>query len=326
MSTFKIDASSRIIGTMHFGENVYIAQGSVVRSSAGQLTLGASTWVLENSVLIGTGAHPLKVGSKTVFGHKCIAIGATIGELCEIGNGVMMLPGSKIGNRCIFGEGTLVPEGMVIPDESVVIGRPARILRQLNAKDHDMIFTMRGNNTTLPSDNRYTTIEGQKAGDTMGKCYSYNNIFPTIATSTQLFDTAEITGDVIIGEHCVIGAGVKIIGNAHGPVHIGDHVQILENTVLHLLPNNSLDIHDHVTIGPGCIIHGTTIGAHSVIESGAIVCDDSVLGENTLVKAGTLVKQRDIFEDNQVLEGFPAKVTGTNTERLMPPDWGLIPS
>ena len=50
----------------------------------------------------------------------------------------------------------------------------------------------------------------------------------------------------------------------------------------------------------------------SIIEAGAIICDNSQLGKNTLVKAGTLVKQRSSFDDNQILEGFPAKVIGPN--------------
>jgi carbonic anhydrase/acetyltransferase-like protein (isoleucine patch superfamily) len=54
-----------------------------------------------------------------------------------------------------------------------------------------------------------------------------------------------------VGERTIIGAGVKIIGDSHGPVRIGNDVQILENTVLHLLPDNDLIIDDGVIIGPG---------------------------------------------------------------------------
>ena len=101
------------------------------------------------------------------------------------------------------------------------------------------------------------------------------------------------------------------------------NVQILENSVLHLLPDNELIIEDNVIIGPGCIIHGTTIGSNSVIESGSIVCDYSRLGKNTLLKSGSLVKQRSIFNDNQIIEGFPAKNVGENTEIQGKPAWAL---
>lgn len=321
MNSLKIESTARLVGKMRLGKNVYVAQGTILRSNNDSLKIGNQSWILENSVLVGTEEFPLKVGSKTVFGHKCIALGAEIGDLCEIGNGVIMLPGSKIGNMCIFGEGTIIPQGVVIPDESVVVGRPGRIIRKLTQEDKNMILRMRGDNITLSPYEE--NIVNERFGEKMGILHEYNDKYPNVAETAVLFDTAEITGDVVIGNNSVIGSGVKIIGNSHGPVKIGNNVQILENTVLHLLPDNQLIINDNVTIGPGCIIHGTTIGANTIIESGSIICDYSELGENTLVKSGTLVKQRSTFENNEILEGYPAKVVGENTETLELPNWAI---
>lgn len=322
MNNIKIDDSAKLIGTMKLGSHSYAAQGSILRSFDNSLIIGNSTWVLENSVLIGTREHPLTVGSKTVFGHKCIAIGATIGDLCEIGNGVIILPGSKIGNMCIFGEGTIIPENMPIAEGSVVVGRPARVIRNITEDDKNMIKRMRNNDISLSpfEENIYMDT---KEGKEMGKLYNFGNKYPQVDESAFLYDGAEITGDVKIGKNSIIASGVKIIGNSHGPVIIGDNVHILENSVLHLLPDNELIIEDNVTIGPSSIIHGTSIGSNSIIESGAIVCDYSKLGSNTLVKAGSLVKQRSIFGDNAILEGFPAKVMGENHELLKRPSWAL---
>lgn len=323
MPNLRIDDSARLIGRLRLGSGVYVAQGSVLRSIEDSITIENSSWVLENSVLIGTPESPLKVGSKTVFGHKCIAIGAEIGNLCEIGNGVIFLPNSKIGDMCIFGEGTLVPEGAIIPDGSVVVGRPGRIIRKLSEDDKKMISRMRANDISLTTYEENIVDKQAREGGNMGKLYEFNEKYPKVSESAFLYDSAEITGDVIIGENSVIASGVRIIGNSHGPVKIGSNVKILENSVLHLLPDNELIINDNVTIGPGCIIHGTNIGANSVIESGAIVCDYSKLGENTLVKSGSLVKQRSNFPDNQILEGFPAKSIGENNEIQERPAWAL---
>ena len=322
MSAIKIDESARLIGKVGLGHEAYIAQGSILWSIDDSITIENTSWILENSVLIGTPSHPLRVGQKTIFGHKCIAIGAEIGDLCEIGNGVIFLPGSKIGDMCIFGEGTLIPEGMVIPPESVVVGRPGRAIRKLTKEDKAMIKRMRGDNIDL-TEYVENIFENEGKGKSMGKLYEYNNKYPQVAKSAYLYDTAEITGDVIIGENTIIGSGVKIIGNSHGPVRIGNNVHILENTVLHLLPDNQLIINDNVTIGPGCIVHGTNIGENSVIESGAIICDYSKLGKNTLVKPGSLVKQRSQFPDNAILEGFPAVEIGKVEEKLLRPEWAI---
>jgi carbonic anhydrase/acetyltransferase-like protein (isoleucine patch superfamily) len=223
---------------------------------------------------------------------------------------------------CIFGEGTIIPEGHVIPAGSVVVGRPGRVIRSLTREDRQMIKRMRGHDISLEPFVEHVIASVQK-GDIMGELYEFDGKYPTVSESALIYDSAEITGDVIIGKDTVIASGVKIIGNAHGPVRIGDNVQILENSVLHLLPDNQLVIGDHVTIGPGCIIHGTDIGSGSVIEAGSILCDYSQLGANTLVKAGSLVKQRSIFPANQILEGFPAVSVGENKEALQRPAWAI---
>src|SRR5258706_13636563 len=125
----------------------------------------------------------------------------------------------------------------------------------------------------------------------MGQLYDNRGYVPTIADSAVLFPTAEVTGDVVIGERTIIGAGVKIIGDSHGPVRIGDDVQILENAVLHLLPDNELVIDDGAIIGPAAMIHGCHIGTGTVVEPGAIVCDGSIIGAGCIVRAGAVVKQ-----------------------------------
>lgn len=271
-------------------------------------------------MLIGTKENPVKVGSKTVFGHKTITIGAEIGNLCEIGNNTIFLPACKVGDMCIFGEGTIVPEDMVIPSRSVVVGRPARIIRTLSENDENMIKRMRNNDISL-EDFVENIFEYEGGESSMTNLYEFNGKIPEVDDSAYIDDLAEITGDVVIGANSYIASGVRIIGNSHGPIKIGDNVTILENTVLHLLPDNELIIHDNVTIGPNSTIHGTIIASNSIIEAGSIVCDYSIVGENCLIKAGSLVKQRDEFEKNTIIEGFPGKSIGKNDERLKRPNW-----
>lgn len=323
MTRYKIEDSARAIGAVTLGEGVYVAQGTILRSDGDSVSFGNQSMVLENSVVIGTSAHPVVVGSKTIFGHKCIVLGAEIGDLCEIGNGTIFLPGSKVGDYCIFGEGTIVPPGKVIPEVSVVVGRPGRVIRRLTDEDKAMISRMRDHDVSLaPVVGHKLQIEPRES-ELMGKLYPFGSKVPIVDETAFVYDTAEITGDVVVGSHSKVASGVRIIGNTHGPVRIGNNVQILENSVLHLLPDNALIIEDNVTIGPGCIVHGCTIGSGSVIEAGTIVCDYSVLGRNTLVKCGSLVKQRSVVEDHQIVEGFPAKVVGVNSGEMERPDWAI---
>ncbi|HEX2172623.1 MAG TPA: DapH/DapD/GlmU-related protein [Dehalococcoidia bacterium] len=315
--------SAAVLGAWIAGEGVQIAQGAVVRSLDSAVQVGGRSALLENGVIIGSPALPVQIGQKVVFGHRCLIVGATVGDLCEIGNASILLPGARLGSRCFLGEGTLIPAGMVIPDDSVVIGRPGRIRRRVNDEDIRRLSGLRGGDLSLARFETQTLTGSLPAGAEMGTLYSYQDKSPRVASSAILFDTAEITGDVSVGEDSIIGAGVKIIGDSHGPVRIGARVQILENTVLHLLPDNELVLEDDVVIGPGAMIHGCHLGRGTIVEPGAIVCDGSRLGRDCRVGAGSLVPQRAEFGDDLVLEGFPVKPVGSVAGPQRLPAWAL---
>src|SRR6201996_886948 len=305
-----IARSAVLLGEVHVGAGVILAQGLVVRAHSGAVSFGNYSAVLENGVVIGTPGHPVRVGQRTVFGHRAAIIGATVGDLCEIGNGAVLMPGSRLGSGCILGEGTLVPADTVIPAGSVLVGRPPHVIRSATDADRERLAVLRQHQTNL-TDYPGTIVPGpMRAGEHMGTLYAYRGKTPSIGAGTVLFDSAEITGDVVIGDDTLIGAGVKIIGDSHGPVRIGSRVQILENTVLHLLPDNALVIDDDAVVGPGAMIHGCHIGRGSIVEPGAIVCDGSVTGAESVVRAGACVKQRDRFGDRSILDGFPARLGG----------------
>jgi carbonic anhydrase/acetyltransferase-like protein (isoleucine patch superfamily) len=305
----EIAGSAVVLGRARLGPGSLLAQGAIVRSHGAGAEIGAGSAVLENSVVIAARGTATVIGRRTVFGHRCMVVGATVGDLCEIGNASLLLPGARLGNRVFLGEGTLVPSGMTLPNDVVAVGRPARVVRTASHDDLRRLTALRGGDLSIPP-NHLTTVDGTQETDAMGHLYEYRGILPTVAASATLFPTAELTGDVVVGERSVIGAGVKIIGDSHGPVRIGDDVQILENTVLHLLPDNDLVLDDGVIVGPGAMIHGCRIGAGSIVEPGAIVCDGSVLGAGCVVRAGAVVKQRSRFGASVEIDGFPAVAIG----------------
>jgi carbonic anhydrase/acetyltransferase-like protein (isoleucine patch superfamily) len=316
----QLAGSAVVLGAARMGQGSLLAEGAVVRSLAGGVEIGTGSAVLENGVVVGTPEMPARIGRRTVFGHRCLVVGATIGDLCEIGNASMVMPGARLGDRVFLGEGTLVPAGTTLPSDVVAVGRPARIVRRASEDDLRRLTGLRGGDLSVPPPTAIT-VGTTKETHSMGQLYAYRGIVPQIAASATLFPTAEITGDVVVGERTIIGAGVKIIGDSHGPVRIGADVQILENTVLHLLPDNELVLDDGVVIGPGAMIHGCRIGAGSVVEPGAIVCDGSVLGAHCVVRAGAVVKQRSQFDAGSDLDGFPARQIGSIAAPPELPAW-----
>lgn len=317
----EIAPSARVFGSLRMADGAYLAQGLVVRTLDDAVAIGAGSAVLENGTVVGRSGMPVSIGRRTVFGHRCTIVGAEVGDLCEVGNGATLLPGARLGDRVMLGEGTLVPPGAHLPADTVWVGRPARRLRDLGDADVERLTALRGGHLTVPD---HPLLHHQpEERHAMGTLYAYKDRTPEIGEGTVLFDSAEVTGDVRIGRDCIIGAGVRIIGDSHGPVRIGDRVQILENTVLHLLPDNQLVIGDDCVIGPAAMIHGCVIGDGCVIEPAAIVSDWSTLGDHCRVAAGAVLVQGSTFPDHALITGCLAEQTGETDGPLPAPSWAL---
>ena len=171
----EIARSAVVLGDVHVGAGANLAQGLVVRAHGAAVNIGNYSAILENGVVIGTPEHPVRVGQRTVFGHRATIVGATIGDLCEIGNGAILMPGSRLGSGCILGEGTLVPAGTVIPANSVLVGRPPHVIRSATDADRERLAVLRQHQTNL-TDHPGTMVHGpMRAGEHMGTLYAYRD-------------------------------------------------------------------------------------------------------------------------------------------------------
>jgi len=211
----EIASSATLLGGVHVGAGAIISQGTVVRSHDDGVSIGNHSAVLENGVVVGTREHPVRIGQRTVFGHRAQVIGATVGDLCEIGNGAILMPGARIGDGCILGEGTLVPAGAVIPPSTVLVGRPPHAIRTATDDDRERLAVLREHQTDLTDHPGHRLTAALQAGAHMGTLYAYRDKEPVLGAGTVLFDSAEITGDVVIGpgamiHGCHIGRGTVV--------------------------------------------------------------------------------------------------------------------
>ncbi len=124
--------SAVVVGNVVFGTDVGIWFGAVLRGDNEVIRVGSRTNIQENAVVHTDPGCPATIGEGCTIGHKAIIHGCTIGDNSLIGMGAMVLNGAKIGNNCLIGAGALVPEYKEIPDNSLVVGMPGRVIRQLD--------------------------------------------------------------------------------------------------------------------------------------------------------------------------------------------------
>lgn len=123
--------SAQVMGKVTLGEDSSVWFGAVLRGDSDSLTVGRGSNVQDGSVLHADAGVPLVVGENVTIGHKVMLHGCTIGDETLIGIGAVVLNGARIGKNCLVGAGALVTEGKEFPDGSMIIGSPAKAVRQL---------------------------------------------------------------------------------------------------------------------------------------------------------------------------------------------------
>ncbi|WP_342075795.1 gamma carbonic anhydrase family protein [Yoonia sp. SS1-5] len=126
-----------IIGKVTLGAGASVWFGSTLRGDNEMITIGAGSNVQENCVLHTDMGYKLTIGEGCTIGHKAMLHGCTIGENSLIGMGATVLNGARIGANCLIGAGALITEGKKIPDGSLVMGAPGRVIRELDDKAID---------------------------------------------------------------------------------------------------------------------------------------------------------------------------------------------
>lgn len=134
--------SANVIGKAAIGPKASVWFDATIRGDNELITVGENSNVQEGCVLHTDPGFPLTIGPNVTVGHQAMLHGCTIGEGSLIGIQAVILNGAKIGKNCLVGAGALVTEGKEFPDGSLIIGSPAKAVRQLAPED---IARMGGN-------------------------------------------------------------------------------------------------------------------------------------------------------------------------------------
>ena len=133
-----IAPNASLIGSIVIHENASIWFNVVIRADNDKITIGENSNVQDGSVLHVDSNYPLNIGKNVTIGHKVMLHGCTIGNNSLIGINAVVLNGAKIGKNCLIGANALIPENMVVPDGSMVLGSPGKIKRVLSEHEIKM--------------------------------------------------------------------------------------------------------------------------------------------------------------------------------------------
>lgn len=143
---------------------------------------------------------------------------------------------------------------------------------------------------------------------------AYRGVTPTIAPSAYVDESAQVIGDVVIGEESSIWMTVVVRGDVNS-IRLGHRSNIQDGTIVHVMRGtHPTVIGDEVTIGHAAMIHGCTIEDRVLVGMGAIVLNGAVIGRDSIVAAGALVTEGAVIPPRSLVMGSPAKVRRALTD------------
>lgn len=135
-----IAENATVIGRVKINKNSSIWFGTVVRGDGNYITIGENTNIQDNCTIHINDTHPTIIGDYVTAGHGAIVHACKVGNNVLVGMGAIVLDGAEIGDNVIIGAGALVPPNKKIPSNSMVMGTPAKIVRELNEEDRKSII------------------------------------------------------------------------------------------------------------------------------------------------------------------------------------------
>jgi len=133
--TVFIDPTARLIGDVILGSGVGVWPFAVLRADSNRIVAGEKSAILDKVLIEAPKDHPVVIEREVLISHGAILHGCIVREGAIVGIGAIVLDGAEVGRHSIIGAGSVVPPGMKIPDESLVLGVPAKVVRTLTKGD-----------------------------------------------------------------------------------------------------------------------------------------------------------------------------------------------
>lgn len=152
----------------------------------------------------------------------------------------------------------------------------------------------------------------------MPKVYAIDGVIPVVHPSAYVHSTAVLIGDVIVGPDCYVAPGASLRGDI-GPIVMEKGSNFQDNCSAHCFSGGSARIMEYASVGHGAVLHGCVLEPHALVGMNAVVLDEAVIGERSIVGASALVRNRFKVPPRSLAAGVPAKVMRELTQAEL--DW-----
>ncbi len=144
---------------------------------------------------------------------------------------------------------------------------------------------------------------------------SYNGITPQIPDTCYVDDSAQLIGDVVLGEHASVWMNAVLRGDVHS-IRVGHYSNIQDCCVLHGMKElYGVSVGDYVTVGHSVTLHGCTVEDRCLIGMGAIILNGAQIGAGSIIAAGTLIPEKTVVEPKSLWMGSPGRFTRKLNEK-----------
>jgi carbonic anhydrase/acetyltransferase-like protein (isoleucine patch superfamily) len=134
-----VASNATLVGKVVIGDESNVWFGAVLRGDVGSITIGQRTNIQDLAMIHMTGGvSNARLGDDVTVGHAAVLHGCDVGNRCLVGMGSILLDNVVVGDESVIGAGALLPQRMVVPPRSLVLGRPARIVRAVNETERRM--------------------------------------------------------------------------------------------------------------------------------------------------------------------------------------------
>src|SRR5213082_1567826 len=137
---------------------------------------------------------------------------------------------------------------------------------------------------------------------------SYKGIMPTIPDSCYVDESAQVIGDVVLGEQASVWMNAVVRGDVNS-IRIGDYSNIQDCCVLHGMRNQySVTVGEWVTVGHNVTLHGCTVEDTCLIGMASVILNNARIGRGSIIAAGTVIPENAVIEANSLVAGVPGKI------------------